>query len=109
MAEKDEEKGFFVLFFESFAGKYQLIDKEFVILPSRPMHELEILFSTREEKRLSDWLKAKLFYLEKDSIIKIKCKIPETKKLLKAEFLREIIPETMNYTVSTKYKTKSAS
>lgn len=109
IAEKDEEKGFYVLSFERESEEYKLSDTNFVTLPARPMHEIEITFSTRNQSKLGDWLKAELHFLEKDTILKIKCKDPETKRLLKAEFLREVIPDTMNYTISTKYKTKNAS
>ena len=109
IAEKDEDKGFYVLSFDRIDDEYKLADTDFVTLPARPMHEIEITFSTRDQRKLGDWLKAEMHFLEKNSILKIKCKVQETKRLLKAEFLREIIPETMNYTISTKYKTKNAS
>ena len=107
MAEKDEEKGFFVLTFERKNGEFSLSDTEFILLPSRPMHVIEITFATNNPKILSDWLKAEMHFLDKNSIVKIKCKVPETKKLLKADFLRKVLPETMNYSVSTKYKNKA--
>ena len=104
VVEMAEEKGFYELIFSELENGWELTEKKFHILPTRPMIRLDITKLTEDEKVLRDLLEAELRKLDKNSVVRLRCEIPETRKLLRAELLRELTPKTMTLTLAPVYK-----
>ena len=104
VVEMAEEKGFYELLFDESKSGWELKETKFHILPTRPMIRLDITKLTEDEKVLRDLLEVELSKLDSNSIVRVRCEIPETRKLLKAEFLRELTPKTMTLTLAPIYK-----
>ncbi len=104
VVEMAEEKGFYELLFEEFDSGWKMIETKFHILPTRPMIRLDITKLTEDEKVLRDLLEAELSKLDQNSVVRLRCEIPETRKLLRAELLRELTPKTMTLTLAPIYK-----
>jgi len=99
-AEKDEEKGFYLLHFKDDEAGMNLARIEEVNLPSRPIEEINILSTVENEAELKNWLEFKLSQIPTNSVIRFKSLDNSIKKMLTAEFMRSIVPETMIYTIS---------
>jgi len=98
--EMDEEKGFYVLDFRQSCNEWRLVTADFHVLPTRPMKEIIIDQNIETKEQLKNFLKSQIAKLDKDAIVRIRCKNPDIIGFLKADFLREIFPETMNWQVS---------
>lgn len=100
-AEKDEEKGFYLLHFEENEDEQLALSRiEELNLPTRPMIEINIISSIENEKELKEWLKLKLEQIPSNSVLRIKSLDSSIKKILTADFMRSIIPDTMIYSIS---------
>ena len=104
VVEMAEEKGFYELIFEESDSRWELIEMKFHILPTRPMIRLDITKLTEDENVLRNLLEAELSKLNLNSVVRLRCEIPETRKLLTAELLRELTPEAMTLTLAPVYK-----
>ena len=104
VVEMAEEKGFYELIFEELETGWELTETIFHILSTRPMIRLDITKLTEDEKVLRNLLEAELSKLDQNSIVRLRCEIPETRKLLKAELLRELTPKNMTLTLAPVYK-----
>ncbi len=104
IVEMAEEKGFYELIFDESEDSWELIETIFHILPTRPMIRLDITKLTEDEKVLRNLLEAELSKLDQNSVVRLRCEIPETRKLLRAELLRELTPKTMTLTLAPVYK-----
>ncbi|MDA3813870.1 MAG: DNA repair exonuclease [Candidatus Cloacimonetes bacterium] len=104
VVEMVEEKGFYEIIFEESETGWKLLETKFHILPTRPMVRLDITRLTEDERVLRNLLEAELSKLDKDSVVRLRCEIPETRKLLKAELLRELTPKTMTLTLAPVYQ-----
>lgn len=102
--EMAEEKGFYELIFEETNNKWKLKETNFHILPTRPMVRLEITNLTEDERVLRNLLEAELSKIDQNSVVRLRCEIPETRKLLKAELLRELTPDTMTLSLAPVYR-----
>ena len=102
--EMAEDKGFYELIFDETESGWELIETKFHILPTRPMVRLDITKLTEDEKVLRNLLEAELNKLDQNSVVRLRCEIPETRKLLRAELLRELTPKTMTLTLAPVYK-----
>ncbi|MDN5354041.1 MAG: repair protein SbcD/Mre11 [Candidatus Cloacimonadota bacterium] len=92
IVEKDEQKGFVYLELDQDGLKYN-----FEKLPTRPMYNLEVDFYSEDEQRVVNWLQAHIQEFPQEAVVRLKCDIPQTRKLLKAELLQNIFPNTMSY------------
>lgn len=99
-AEKDEEKGFYILHFKDEDEGIRLARIEEVNLPSRPMQELNIASNIESEEELKNWLELKLRQIPANSIIRLKSLDDSVKKMLTAKFIRSVVPNTMIYSIS---------
>ena len=104
VVEMAEEKGFYELIFDELENGWELIEAKFHILPTRPMIRLDITKLTEDEKVLRNLLEAEFSKLDQNSVVRLRCEILETRKLLKAELLRELIPKTMTLTLAPVYR-----
>jgi len=104
IVETAEEKGFYELIFEEDDFNWTLTETNFHVLPTRPMIRLDITKLTEDEKVLRNLLEAELSKLDENSVVRLRCEIPETRKLLRAELLRELTPETMTLTLAPIYQ-----
>ena len=104
VVEMAEEKGFYELIFDESKNGWKLTETKFHILPTRPMIRLDITKLTENEKVLRNLLEAELSKLDQNSVVRLRCDIPETRKLLKAELLRELTPKAMTLTLAPVYK-----
>lgn len=104
IVEMTEEKGFYKLIFEESDFQWELIEKKFHTLPTRPMIRLDIIKLTEDEKVIRNLLEAELSKLDQNSVVRLRCEIPETRKLLSAELLRELTPKTITLTLAPIYK-----
>ena len=98
--EKNEGKGFYILYFRQFCNGWRLVKTDFKILPIRPMIDIFIDWKIKDRKRLENFLKDQIAKLDQDAIVRIRCNYPEIISYLKADFLWEIFPKTMNWQVS---------
>ena len=69
-------------------------------LPARPMIEINVISRIENEKELKEWLKFKLNQIPANSVIRFKSLDGTIKKMLTAEFMRSIVPDTMSYSIS---------
>jgi len=104
IVEMAEEKGFYELIFKEKEYRWTLTETHFHILPTRPMVRIDITKLTEDEKVLRNLLEAELSKIEQNSVVRLRCEIPETRKLLSAELLRELTPETMTLTLAPVYR-----
>jgi len=104
IAEMAEEKGFYELIFEETNNKWKLTETNFHILPTRPMVRIDITKLTEDEKVLRNLLEAELSKIDPNVVVRLRCEISETRKLLKAELLRELTPKTMTLTLAPVYR-----
>jgi DNA repair exonuclease SbcCD nuclease subunit len=99
-AEKDEEKGYLILEFEtSGPAADQLKGWEFHQLYARPMIQLELHAAAMRPKELEAWLKNSLEQLPPDSVVKLKIHgevTADIMNVLRAPSLRSLAPGTMN-------------
>lgn len=100
-AEKDEEKGFYVLHFHDNQEEQLVLSRiEEVNLPTRPMIEINIISSIKNEEELKEWLEYELDHIPANSVVRVKSLDDPIKKILTASFMRSILPKTMIYTSS---------
>lgn len=104
VVEMAEEKGFYELIFDELGNGWELMETKFHILPTRPMIRLDITKLTEDEKVLRNLLEVELSKLDENSVVRVRCEIPETRKLLRAELLRELTPKTMTLTLAPVYR-----
>jgi DNA repair exonuclease SbcCD nuclease subunit len=95
-AEKDEEKGFFLLEFIKDHSEYILKEPNFIHLPARPMVDLKIELDTKEPEILKNFLLRRISKIDKNSIVRLDCKNNNTSKLLTSKLIKEIFPNTIN-------------
>jgi len=80
-AEKDEEKGFFILDFR-YDGKCWSLDKlEFIKLPSRPMVDLNFYCDSLNGSTIKVKLKSVLSKIDRNAIVRINCPNENTKEI----------------------------
>ncbi len=96
IAEKDEEKGFFCLYFDN-DNSY---NTEFVTLPSRPMNEILIKSDVQSKEELIMFIKNEIKKISVDSIVRIKAEEQAILYQINADFIREVFPKTMNVQLS---------
>lgn len=97
-AEKDETKGYMIIDIE---GNTK-VHWQFHELPTRPMIPFEIDVTSMKGSSFASWLDEKIKSIPVDSIVKIKIHGKLSKDMLKivqAESLRSLGPDTMNITV----------
>ena len=103
-AERKEDKHYVLLEFElDEVTREQLSDVKFIELPARPMVSIDI-----EPKEFSRWelerhLRVELASLDPNSIVRVRIQgelTGETAPVLRAVFLREIAPSSMNVSIS---------
>jgi len=101
-AEKDEVKGFYILEFSNNESDPALSKMIFHPLPTRPMVDMDLnhLPSHVSDNLVRTTILESLTKLDKDSIIRIKCKNPSILKILSSAFLKDLIPSTMNVQIS---------
>jgi DNA repair protein SbcD/Mre11 len=104
IVEMAEKKGFYELIFEESDNGWILAETNFHILPTRPMVRIDITKLTEDEKVLRNLLEAELSQIDQNSVVRLRCEIPETRKLLKAELLRELTPKTMTLSLAPVYR-----
>ena len=105
-AEKNEEKGFYIIEFSELNCQWKLTRMIFHSLNVRPMVELAIYENEFDEKTLDIYLKNKFKKLDQNSIVQLfYFGSPQDwlVKKMSAEYLRSVSPETMNITVSTRF------
>ncbi len=104
IVEMTEEKGFYELIFEETETGWNLTETNFHILPTRPMVRIDITKLTEDERVLRNQLEVELSKIEQNSVVRLRCEIPETRKLLKTELLRKLTPETITLTLAPVYR-----
>ncbi len=106
-AEKDEEKGFYLLDFTPDSNNYwKIANLAFNKLPVRPMLDLMIDMSALTPNTLRPFLRQKLLSLDSNAIVRLTCTTPPVGELagvLTARLLREVAPKTMNVSLSAKF------
>ena len=105
--ERDEKKGFYEIELTSTNNDSWGIQRlDFIELPARPMEDLFIERTVRSED-LSDFILRRVGQLDPDSIVRLRCDAeldPEVKSILTSRYLREFLPETMNYQFSADFR-----
>ncbi|RLC54006.1 MAG: metallophosphoesterase [Candidatus Cloacimonadota bacterium] len=104
IVEMAEEKGFYELIFEETDNNWKLTETNFHILPTRPMVRIDITKLTEDEKVLRNLLGAELSKIDPNAVVRLRCEFSETRKLLKADLLRELTPKTMTLTLAPIYR-----
>lgn len=99
-----EEKGFFELLFEETENGWELVDTIFHVLLTRPLIRIDITRQTEDIAVLRDLLEAELSIIDPNSVVRLRCDIPETRSLLKASLLRELTPDTMTLSLAPVYR-----
>jgi DNA repair exonuclease SbcCD nuclease subunit len=106
-AERDENKGFYEIeLTRSNKVTWGIQRLEFIELPARPMEDLFIERTVSSED-LRDFILRRVGELAPDSILRLRCDAklePEVKSILTSRYLREILPETMNYQFSADFR-----
>ena len=99
-AEQDEAKGFFELSFDRNAQIAHFnLQKRFLRLPSRPMVDIEIDSST-DQNQVRRLILSRISKISSDAIVRFSLShAGETplKKFINSQFLRETLPESMNF------------
>ena len=103
-AESKEDKHYVLLEFdlEAVAGE-QLRDVKFIELPARSMLSIDIEPKEFSRSKLEQHLRDELASLDPNSIVRVRIQgelTGETAPLLRAVFLREIAPPSMNVSIS---------
>jgi DNA repair exonuclease SbcCD nuclease subunit len=105
-AEKDEPKGFYDITFKpDSSGLWQVARTDFIGLPARPMHDIE-LDTRHTERALSDYLLSKIIGIDEDAIVRINVGDDvrnEMQGILSAPYLRSVFPPTMNVRLGIPY------
>jgi exonuclease SbcD len=106
-AERDEIKGFYEidLTFTN-KGNWGIQRLEFIELPARPMEDL-YLKATLTQENVSEFILQRVAEMDPDSIVRLRCDgelNPEVKSIVTSRYLREILPETMNYQFSADFR-----
>ena len=106
-AERDEEKGFYEIEISRKKGAAWKIEQlNFIPLPVRPMEDLH-LGKWLEVAELGNYFHEKLGEMDPDSIVRLRCDPrvdPEVKSKITSQFLRDIMPPTMNYQFSADFR-----
>lgn len=106
-AEREEEKGFYEIEITQSDEEMWGIDRlDFLQLPARPMQDL-YLDGTVSVDNLPDYVKARIFGMADDSIVRLKCSPnldPQVRRQVTSSFLREVMPETMNFQFSADFR-----
>jgi DNA repair protein SbcD/Mre11 len=99
-AEREENKGFFELNFARNVGIGKSnLKKLFLRLPSRPMIDIEIDSHT-DQNRVKSMILSRISEISADAVVRFNLSDGgETplKKFINSRFLREILPESMNF------------
>jgi len=104
--EKDEEKGYLILELERAGAGFpggKVKGWQFNRLPARPMKVLEVQAGQWRASVLVDWIKSSLAGLAVDSVVKINFSgtlSPACLQIVRAESLRELVPQSMNVSVN---------
>lgn len=104
IVEMAEEKGFYELVFEELNEHWTLTKTNFHVLPTRPMLRIDITKMTEDENVVRNLLEAELGKIDPNSVVRLRCDIPQTRKLLTAKLLRELTPETMTLSLAPVYR-----
>ena len=105
--EREEKKGYYIIEINS----RQPVKFIFNELPERPMHLLEIDTSEISDEQVNNIIYAQVKNLEKDSIIQIRLSDSDKDRNYKnitAEYLRSLVPETINISLSIRGRYPSA-
>jgi DNA repair exonuclease SbcCD nuclease subunit len=102
-AEKDEDKGFFVIEFCSSDDRWKLDELKFIELNARQMVDLNFYCNSIDESLIEFQLKSLLLKIDSDAIVRINCPYENTKNLLTSRFLRGVAPKTMNVYIKGSY------
>ena len=106
-AERHEKKGFYEIELTSpNKDSWGIQRLDFIELPARPMEDLFIERTVSSED-LSDFILRRVGELDPDSIVRLRCDAeldPEVKSIVTSRYLREILPETMNYQFSADFR-----
>jgi exonuclease SbcD len=106
-AKKDEKKGFYEI--EITGNKeagWRIQRLKFIPLPARPMMDL-FLEKRLQVDDLSNFIHQKLGEMDPNSIVRLRCDPqihPEVKSKITSQFLRDIMPTTMNYQFSADFR-----
>ena len=95
-AEKDEEKGFFIIKFRNSGEDWKLDELKFIKLPTRQMVDLNFYCDSIDESLIESQLKSLLLKIENDAIVRINCPYENTMKFLTSKLLRDIAPASTN-------------
>ncbi len=105
-AERNESTGFYEIDFAEEEGVWGVHRLKFIELPARSMKDLHLDGKVTTEN-LEDYIHAQIALLSPDTIIRLKCS-PETKpeviSMVTSKFMREILPESMNYQFSAEFR-----
>ena len=105
-AEKDEPKGFYEIELSSGAGEDWAINRlTFIELPARPMENL-ILGREITPETLDPTIRTQAAQLDPNAILRIKGNPgldPKVKALVTSRFLRQVLPNSMNFQFSSDF------
>ncbi|MFH1845067.1 MAG: DNA repair exonuclease [bacterium] len=105
-AEKDEDKGYFRLRWRrTAAGRWQMQAPRFVSLPARPMVDL-VLEARLTTANLARYIRSRIDQIDQGAIVRFRCADglpPPVRGRLTGEFLRELLPDTMNYQFDSRF------
>ncbi len=106
-AEKDEKKGFYEIELSKInEDSWGIQQLKFIELPARSMEDLSLEGWLSPDK-LNGFLRQKLGEMDPDSIVRLRCDPqldPQVKSKITGKFLREIMPETMNFQFSADFR-----
>ena len=105
-AERDESKGFYEIEFAETKGSWRIRRLKFIELPTRPMEDLQLDGKVTPES-LGDFILSKITIMAPDSIVRLRCDPitdPEVISMVTSKFLREILPDSMNYQFSVEFR-----
>jgi DNA repair exonuclease SbcCD nuclease subunit len=105
-AERDESKGFYEIDFSEEEGIWGIRRLKFIGLPARPMKDLN-LDGKISPDNLADYIHSQITVMDPDSIIRLRCDQeanPEVISMMTSKFMREILPESMNYQFSAEFR-----
>ncbi|NQU67772.1 MAG: metallophosphoesterase [Candidatus Marinimicrobia bacterium] len=105
-AERDEQKGFYVIEFSKTGERWGLSNAEFHPLPVRPMVDIKLDLSSLTPENLDSKLPELLKNLDPHAVVRISCKVvPELwlRKKLTAEYLRSISSPMMNISIGSSF------
>ncbi|MBN2542451.1 metallophosphoesterase [bacterium] len=95
-AEKDEEKGFFMLKFSRENGKWTLKPPRFHKLETRPMVDVTIGLDSIDRSKIRLELRRILEGIDENAIVRLHFEHGRTRRVLSAQLLREVVPPSMN-------------